>query len=196
MNNILPMPTVIEKTPSGEKYYDITSKHFEHRNVFLVGQVNEASATSVILQLLYLDSVDSKTPINLYICSPGGSVDHGLGILDTMLLIKAPLNIIGVASCASMGAVLLSVKKPDGLSRRKALKNCRIMVHQVSGGVQGQASDVIISAKQAVLLNNKLHDYLCEFSGNTMEDMKVMMDRDYYMSAEEALAKGFIDEVL
>lgn len=192
----LPLPTVIEKTPHGEKYYDLISKHFEHRNVFLVGGVNQGSAFTVISQLLYLDSVDSKSPINFYISSNGGSVIDGFAILDTMKLIKAPINMIGFGMCASMGAFLLASGKKCSQSTRKVLPNIQVMTHQVSGGAGGQASDIVITARHMTKLNNRIKDYLVQFSGQPMSEIDRICDRDYWMDADEALEFGLIDEII
>lgn len=192
----LPLPTVIEKTPHGEKYYDLISKHFEHRNVFLVGGVNQGSAFTVISQLLYLDSVDSSAPINFYISSNGGSVIDGFAILDTMNSIKAPINMIGFGICASMGAFLLASGKKCPRSSRKVLPNIQVMTHQVSGGAGGQASDIVITAKQMVKLNNRIKDYLCKFTGKSLEEVNRICDRDYWMDADEAISLGLVDGVI
>lgn len=192
----LPMPTVIEKTPHGEKYYDLISKHYEHRNVFLVGGVNQGSAFTVIAQLLYLDSVNSSEPINFYISSNGGSIVDGLAILDTMNLIKSPINMIGFGMCASMGAFLLASGKKCPNSTRKALPNLQVMTHQASGGIGGQASDIVISAKQITKLNNRIKEYLVKFTGKTQEEVNAICDRDYYMDAQEAVSIGLVDSIL
>jgi ATP-dependent Clp protease protease subunit len=192
----LPMPTVIEKTPHGEKYYDLISKHYEHRNVFLVGGVNQGSAFTVIAQLLYLDSVNSNEPINFYISSNGGSIVDGLAILDTMNLIKSPINMIGFGMCASMGAFLLASGKKCPNSTRKALPNLQVMTHQASGGIGGQASDIVISAKQITKLNNRIKEYLVKFTGKTQEEVNAICDRDYYMDAQEAVSIGLVDSIL
>lgn len=192
----LPMPTVIEKTPHGEKYYDLISKHYEARNVFLVGTVSEASAFTVIAQLLYLDSVNSNEPINFYIRSNGGSIVDGLAILDTMSLIKAPINMIGFGQCASMGAFLLAAGKKCPKSTRKVLPNAQIMTHSASGGIGGQASDIVISAKQITKLNNRIKEYLIKFTGKSAEEINAICDRDYYMDAEEAVSLGLVDSIL
>lgn len=192
---ILPMPTVIEKTPHGEKYYDLISKHFENRNIFLIGGVDQASSSTIIIQLLYLNSISSE-PINFYINSNGGSIIDGLAILDTMKSIKAPINMIGMGMCASMGAFLLAAGKKCPNSTRKALKNTQIMTHQASGGAGGQASDIVISAKQITKLNNRLKEYLVEFTGKTKEEIDRLFDRDYWMDSSEALSLGLIDSII
>jgi ATP-dependent Clp protease protease subunit len=192
----LPMPTVIEKTPHGEKYYDLISKHYEARNVFLVGTVDQGSAFTVIAQLLYLDSVNSSEPINFYINSNGGSIVDGLAVLDTMNLIKSPINMIGFGQNASMGAFLLAAGKKCPKSTRKALPNLQVMTHSASGGIGGQASDIVISAKQITKLNNRLKEYLVKFTGKTPEEVNVICDRDYYMDANEAVALGLVDSIL
>jgi ATP-dependent Clp protease protease subunit len=192
----LPMPTVIEKTPHGEKYYDLISKHYEARNVFLVGGVDQGSAFTVIAQLLYLDSVNSSEPINFYINSNGGSIVDGLAILDTMNLIKSPINMIGFGQNASMGAFLLAAGKKCPKSTRKALPNLQVMTHQASGGIGGQASDIVITAKQITKLNNRIKEYLVKFTGKTPEEVDSICDRDYYMDAKEAVSLGLVDSIL
>ena len=192
----LPLPTVIEKTPHGEKYYDLISKHFEARNVFLVGGVNQGSAFTVIAQLLYLDSVDSNSPINFYISSNGGSVIDGFAILDTMNTIKAPINMIGFGMCASMGAFLLSAGKKCPRSVRKVLPNIQVMTHQVSGGAGGQASDIVITANQMVKLNKRIKEYLGKFTGIAPSEIDRICDRDYWMDADEAISLGLVDEII
>jgi len=190
------MPTVIERVGNTEKYYDLISKHFEHRNVFLVGGVNQASAFTVIAQLMYLDSQDSSTPINFYISSNGGSVIDGLAILDTMNTIKAPINMIGFGVCASMGAFLLASGKKCEKSSRKGLKNIQIMTHHVSGGAGGQASDIVITAKQMTKLNDRLKNYMEKFTNQSSEEIDRIFARDYWMDADEALKLGLIDGVI
>lgn len=192
----LPMPTVIEKTPHGEKYYDLISKHYEARNVFLVGGVDQGSAFTIIAQLLYLDSVNSNEPINFYINSNGGSIVDGLAILDTMNLIKSPINMIGFGQNASMGAFLLAAGKKCPKSTRKALPNLQVMTHQASGGIGGQASDIVITAKQITKLNNRIKEYLVKFTGKTPEEVDAICDRDYYMDAKEAVSLGLVDSIL
>jgi ATP-dependent Clp protease protease subunit len=192
----LPLPTVIEKTPHGEKYYDLISKHFEARNVFLVGGVNQGSAFTVIAQLLYLDSVDSNSPINFYISSNGGSVIDGFAILDTMNTIKAPINMIGFGNCASMGAFLLAAGKKCSRSSRRVLPNVQVMTHQVSGGAGGQASDIVITAKHMSKLNKRIKDYLVKFTGQPMSEIDRICDRDYWMDADEAISLGLVDGVI
>lgn len=191
----LPMPTVIEKTPHGEKYYDLISKHYEARNVFLVGPVSQASAFTVIAQLLYLDSV-SNEPINFYLSSNGGSIVDGLAVLDTINIIKSPINMIGFGMCASMGAFLLAAGKKCPKSTRKVLPNIQVMTHQASGGIGGQASDIVISAKQLTKLNSRIKDYLVKFTGKSKEEVNAICDRDYYMDAEEAISIGLVDSIV
>lgn len=193
---MLPLPTVIEKTPIGERHYDLLSKHLEARNVFLVGTVDEATAFSTIAQLLYLNQQDSERPISFYINSNGGSVRDGLAIMDTMNCISAPIITIGMAKCASMGAFLLAAGKKDANSSRKVLANCSIMTHQVSGGAGGQASDIVITANEMKALNLKLRQYLAKFSGRTLDEVIKISDRDTWMTAEQALEFGLIDEII
>ena len=189
-------PTIIEKTPTGEKHYDLLSKHFEQRNVFIVGEINNAVAVSTIAQLIYLNSFDSTSAINVYINSPGGSVVDGLSIMDCWNSISAPINTIGFGMCASMGAFLLAAGKKDSNSKRQALPNCQIMIHQVSGVVSGQASDIRILAEQAKFMNQRLREYLCQFTGKTLEEIEAASDRDNYMTPEQAIEFGLLDGIV
>lgn len=189
-------PTIIEKTPTGEKHYDLLSKHFEQRNVFIVGEINNAIAISTIAQLLYLNSVDANSPINVYINSPGGSVVDGLAIMDCWNSISAPINTIGFGMCASMGAFLLAAGKKDSNSKRQALPNCQIMLHQVSGAVSGQATDIRIAANQAKYMNDTLREKLVSFTNRTMEEIVNVTDRDNWMTPEKAIEFGLLDGII
>lgn len=189
-------PTIIEKTPTGEKHYDLLSKHYEQRNVFIVGEINNAVAVSTIAQLLYLDSSDANTPINIYINSPGGSVVDGLAIMDCWNQISAPINVIGFGMCASMGAFLIAAGKKDEKSSRRALKNCQIMLHQVSGVIGGQASDIRIAANQAKYMNETLRNYLCKFTNKTYDEICQISDRDSWINVETAIKHGILDGVI
>lgn len=181
---------VIEKTPNGERAYDIYSRLLKERIVFLNSDVNEATANLIIAQMLYLNSVDKDADINFYINSPGGSVYHGLGIYDTMQFISNKVNTICVGYAASMGAFLLAAG-----DRRIALPNSRVMIHQPSSGAQGQATDLEINLKETLALKEKLTRILAKNAGQEYEKVLADCERDKWFGAEEALAYGLIDEI-
>ncbi|MCL2234693.1 MAG: ATP-dependent Clp endopeptidase proteolytic subunit ClpP [Firmicutes bacterium] len=186
------VPIVIEHTSKGERSYDIYSRLLEDRIIFLTGEVNDYSADLVIAQLLHLEGKDPEKDISLYINSPGGSVTAGMGIYDTMNYIKCDVNTICVGMAASMGAFLLSA---GAKGKRFALPNSEIMIHQPSGGSMGQASDMIIAAERIARIRKKLNKILSENTGQPMERIERDVDRDYYMTADEALKYGLIDKV-
>jgi ATP-dependent Clp protease protease subunit len=187
------IPTVIEKTMNGERAYDIYSRLLNDRIIFLGGQIDDHVANLVIAQLLYLDHSDPKKDIQLYINSPGGSVTAGLAILDTMALVKADVSTICVGIAASMGAVLLSAGQKG---KRFALPNSEVMIHQVMGGAEGQASDIAINAKHILRTKETLNKILAKNTGKSVAQIEKDSDRDYYLTADEAKKYGLVDELI
>ncbi len=187
------IPTVIEKSPYGERAYDIYSRLLKDRIIFLGGVINDQVANTVIAQLLLLDHEDSKKDIQLYLNSPGGSVTAGLAIYDTMEFVKAPVSTICVGMAASMGAFLLGCGEKG---KRYALPNSEIMLHQVMGNVEGQASEIEITAKQILKIKAKINQILAKNTGQKVEKIEKDTDRDFYLSSEEAKTYGLIDAVL
>lgn len=187
------IPTVIEKTINGERAYDIYSRLLNDRIIFLGGPIDDHVANLVIAQLLYLDHSDSKKDIKLYINSPGGSVTAGLAILDTMNFVKSDVSTICVGIAASMGAMLLS---GGTKGKRFALPNSEVMIHQVMGGAEGQASDIAINAKHILRTKDTLNKMLAKNTGQSFAQVEKDSDRDYYMTAEEAKKYGIIDEIV
>jgi len=187
------IPTVIEKTQYGERAYDIYSRLLKDRIVFLGGPVNDSVANSVIAQLLFLASKDPEKEIQFYINSPGGMVTAGLAIYDTMQYIKCPISTVCVGMAASMGAVLLA---SGAKGKRFALPNAEILLHQVAGGVTGEAVEVEITAKQIIKIREKLNKILAKHTGNPLEKIEKDTDRNFYLSADEAKEYGIIDEVI
>ena len=187
------VPYVIEQTSRGERSYDIYSRLLKDRIIFLDGEVNDASASVIVAQLLFLEAEDPGNDINLYINSPGGSVTAGLAIYDTMQYIKCDVSTICIGMAASMGSFLLSGGKKG---KRLALPNAEIMIHQPSGGAQGQASEIQIAAEHILKTRRKLNEILAANTGQTLETIARDTDRDNFMSAEEAKAYGLIDEVI
>lgn len=190
-NNLVPM--VIEQTSKGERSYDIYSRLLKERIIFLSDEVNDVTASLVIAQLLFLDAEDPGKDIYLYINSPGGSVTAGMGIYDTMQYIKSDVCTICVGMAASMGAFLLAA---GAKGKRYALPNSTIMIHQPSGGAQGQASDVRIHAEYLLKIREKLNRILSERTGKPMEQVEKDTDRDNFLSADESKAYGLVDEVM
>ena len=186
------IPTVLEKSATGERAYDLYSRLLKDRIIFLGEDVNEHSMNLCIMQMLFLDREDSHAPIELYINSPGGSVVDGLALYDVMHTISAPVNTTCVGTAASMGAVLLT----GGTGTRSALPHSRIMIHQVSSGYRGTAADINIQVRETNKLYDQLLEILAEKSGQTIKKLRNDCDRDYYMSAEEAKAYGLIDSVI
>lgn len=187
------IPTVIEKSQYGERAYDIYSRLLKERIIFLGGPVSDDVANIVIAQLLFLQHEDPKKDILLYINSPGGSVTAGLAILDTMQHVKPDVSTICVGMAASMGAVLLSGGKKG---KRFALPNSEILLHQVMGGVEGQASEVEITARQILKIKDRLNQILSKSTGQPLTKIEKDTDRDYYLTANEAKEYGLIDEVI
>ena len=192
MKNYL-VPTVVEETNRGERAYDIYSRLLKERVVFLGDEVNSATANIVVAQLLHLAFEDPKKDIKLYINSPGGSVYDGLAIIDTMNYIEPDVQTIGIGLQASMGAMLLSA---GAKGKRYVLPNSRIMIHQPSSGTQGKITDQEIALKEGIYLKQKLAEMLAKNTGKDVKQVIKDMDRDNWMSAEEAKTYGHIDEVL
>jgi len=191
-NQIL-VPTVIEQTNMGERAYDIYSRLLKDRIVFLGTAVNDTVANIIIAQLLFLESEDPKKEINLYINSPGGSVYAGLAIYDTMQYIKPNIITTCVGMAMSMGALLLA---GGTKGMRNTLPNSKIMIHQVSGGFQGQATDIEIQAKETLNVRQKLDEILAKHTGQPLKKVSVDTERDYFMSAEEAKKYGIVDKIV
>ncbi|MCH8048592.1 ATP-dependent Clp endopeptidase proteolytic subunit ClpP [Patescibacteria group bacterium] len=187
------IPTVIEKTQYGERAYDIYSRLLKDRIVFLGAPINDIVANSIIAQFLFLDSQNAEKPIQFYINSPGGHISSGLAIYDTMQYIKSPVHTVCVGMAASMGALLLVAGEKG---KRFALPNAQILIHQPMGGIQGQASEIEIAAKEIVRLRESLNKILVKHTGQPMEKIEKDTDRDYYMTAEEAKTYGLIDRVI
>jgi ATP-dependent Clp protease protease subunit len=186
------IPTVLEKSATGERAYDIWSRLLKDRIVFLGQEVDDYVINLLIAQMLFLDKEDGHLPIEFYINSPGGSVSAGLALYDVMHTISAPVNTTCVGLAASMGAVLLAA----GTGTRASLPHSRIMIHQVSSGYRGTAADINIQVKETNKLYDQLLEILAQKSGQTIKKLKNDCDRDYYMSAEEAKTYGLIDSVI
>jgi len=187
------VPTIVEKSQRGERAYDIFSRLLEERIIFLAGPVTDMNANVVIAQMLYLASKDSKRDIKLYINSPGGSVTAGLAIYDTMQFLKCPVSTICIGLTASMAAVILAA---GAKGKRYSLPNAEILLHQVAGGMQGQAADIEITAKQIMHMKEKLNKIISSHTGQPMAKVTKDTDRDFYLTAEEAKKYGLIDEVI
>lgn len=187
------IPTVIEKSQYGERAYDIYSRLLKERIIFLAGPINDIVANSVIAQLLFLASQNSNKDIQLYINSPGGSVTAGLAIYDTMQYVKPDISTVCVGLAASMAATLLTAGEKG---KRFALPNAEILLHQVMGGVTGEAVEIEITAKQIIKIKEKLNKILAKHTGQPLERIEKDTDRDFYLSADEAKAYGIIDEVI
>ncbi|GAA0218207.1 ATP-dependent Clp endopeptidase proteolytic subunit ClpP [Castellaniella daejeonensis] len=187
------VPIVIEQSGRGERSYDIYSRLLRERVIFFVGPVNDQSANLVVAQLLFLESENPDKDISLYINSPGGSVYAGMAIYDTMQFVKPEVSTLCTGLAASMGAFLLAA---GAKGKRYALPNSRIMIHQPSGGAQGQASDIQIQAKEILSLRERLNDILAERTGQDIERIAVDTERDNFMSADDAREYGLIDKVL
>lgn len=184
---------VVERSGMGERSYDIFSMLLKERIVFLDGEINDVSADLVIAQLLYLESQDAEKDINLYINSPGGSVMAGLAVYDTMQYIKPDIQTICIGQAASMGAVLLA---GGAENKRLSLPSSRIMIHQPWGGVRGQAVDISIQAKEILRLKKILTEYFAENTKKPVEVISKDMERDFFLSADEAVEYGIIDRIL
>jgi len=189
--NLVPM--VVEQTARGERAYDIYSRLLKDRVVFVIGGVDDQVANLVVAQLLYLESEDADKDIHLYINSPGGVVTAGLSIYDTMQFIRPEVNTICIGQAASMGAVLLA---GGANGKRFCLPHSRIMIHQPSGGFQGQAADIDIQAKEVLKIRSRLNDILAKHTGRTLKQIEQDSDRDNFMDAVAAVEYGLIDTVL
>ena len=187
------IPTVIEKSQFGERAYDIYSRLLRDRIIFLSGPIDDHTANIIIAQLLFLESEDSKKDIFLYVNSPGGSVTAGLAIVDAMNHVRPDIATVGVGMAASMGAVILSSGKKG---KRYALPHSEIMIHQPSGGAEGQATDIEISAKRIIRNREVLNKILAKNTGQTLSRIEKDADRDFFMDAEEAKKYGIIDEIV
>ena len=191
LNTLIPM--VVEQSSRGERAYDIYSRLLKERIVFVVGPINDAVASLVTAQLLFLESEDPKKEISLYINSPGGLVTAGLGIYDTMQYIKPEINTLCIGQAASMGSFLLSA---GSKGKRYSLPNSRIMVHQPSAGFQGQATDIEIHANEVLSLKNRLNEIYSKHTGKNVDQIKDALERDNFMTPENAKDFGLIDQVV
>ena len=187
------IPTVIEKSQYGERAYDIYSRLLKDRIIFLAAPITDPVANSIIAQLLFLASKDPSKDIQLYINTPGGSVTAGMAIYDTMQNVKSDISTVCIGLAASMGATLLAAGKAG---KRFALPNSQVLLHQVAGGVTGEAVEIEITAKQIVKIKEKLNKILAKHTGQPLEKIERDTDRDFYLSAEEAKEYGLIDEVI
>ena len=191
MNTLVPM--VVEQTNRGERAYDIYSRLLKERLIFLVGPVNDAVASLVCAQLLFLEAENPTKDISFYINSPGGIVTSGMAIYDTMPYIRPQVSTLCIGQAASMGSLLLAAGAPG---KRFALPNSRIMLHQPSGGAQGQATDIEIQAREILALRHRLNEIYVKHTGQSLERVAAAVERDNFMSPEEAKAFGLVDDVL
>ncbi len=191
MNTLVPY--VVERSGNGERSYDIFSRLLKERIIFIDGEINDATADLVVAQILFLESENSEKDISIYINSPGGSVTAGLAIYDTMQYVKCPIQTICLGQAASMGAFLLA---GGTKGKRYTLPSARVMIHQPWGGVEGQESDIAIHAKEILRLKKLTIEHFAEQTGKSFDEVAKDMERDYFMSAEEALAYGIVDNVM
>jgi|TARA_B100001245_G_scaffold69063_1_gene48523 ATP-dependent Clp protease protease subunit len=191
MNNLIPM--VVEQSNRGERAYDIYSRLLKERIVFLVGQINDSAASLITAQLLFLEAENPKKDIYLYINSPGGLVTAGLGIYDTMQYVKPEVSTLCIGQACSMGSFLLGAGQKG---KRFSLPNSRIMVHQPSAGFQGQATDIEIHANEVLSLKKRLNEIYSKHTGKSVDDIKKALERDNFMTAENAKSFGLIDQVV
>ena len=191
MNSLVPI--VVEQTGMGERSYDIYSRLLKDRIVFLDGEINDLTADLVVAELLFLDGQDTEKDISLYINSPGGSVTAGFAIYDTMQYVKCDVQTICMGQAASMGALILTAGAPG---KRMALPSSRVLIHQPWGGVQGQARDIGIQSKEIIRLKKLTIEYFARHSGKSVAQVALDMERDFFMSAEDAVAYGVVDRVL
>lgn len=187
------IPTVIEKSQYGERAYDIYSRLLKDRIIFLAAPIIDPVANSVIAQILFLASKDPNKDIKLYINTPGGSVTAGLAIYDTMQYVKCPISTVCIGMAASMGATLLAAGEKG---KRFSLPNSQVLLHQVAGGVTGEATEIEITARQIIKIKEKLNKILAKHTGQSVAKVEKDTDRDFYLSAEEAKEYGIIDEVI
>lgn len=191
MNSLVPY--VVEQTGQGERSYDIFSRLLKDRIIFIDGEINDSNADLVVAQLLFLESQDPEKDISLYINSPGGSVTAGLAIYDTMQYVRCGIQTICLGQAASMGAILLA---GGTVGKRYALPSSRVMIHQPWGGAQGQATDISIQAKEIIRLKKLIIEYFSQKTGKDKETVAKDMERDFYLSANEALEYGIVDHVM
>jgi len=191
MSGLIPM--VVEQSSKGERAYDIYSRLLKERIIFLTGQINDSIASLITAQLLFLEAEDPKKEIYLYINSPGGLVTAGLGIYDTMQYVKPDISTICIGQAASMGSFLLAA---GAKGKRFSLPNSRIMVHQPSAGFQGQATDIEIHANEVLSLKNRLNEIYSKHTGKSVDEIKLALERDNFMTAETAKSFGLIDQVV
>ncbi|MGP1496605.1 MAG: ATP-dependent Clp endopeptidase proteolytic subunit ClpP [Treponema sp.] len=191
--NMYFMPSVIEKSGNGERFYDIYSRLLRDRIVFIDGEINDTSANLVVAQILFLESENPEKDISIYINSPGGSVTAGLAIYDTMQYVKCPVQTICLGQAASMGAFLLA---GGSKGKRYALPSSRVMIHQPWGGVEGQESDISIQAKEIGRLKELTVKHFSEHTGKNEDEVRKDMERDFFMTAQDAKAYGIIDSVM
>ena len=187
------IPMVIEQTNKGERSYDIYSRLLKDRRIFLGGEVTDDEANLIVAQMLFLEADDPDKDISLYINSPGGSITAGMAIYDTMQYIRCDVSTICIGMAASMGAFLLAA---GAKGKRRALPNGEILIHQPLGGARGQATEVAIHAEQLIKTREKMNKILAERTGQTVEQIALDTERDHYMTAEEALKYGLIDEII
>ncbi|MCK4781819.1 ATP-dependent Clp endopeptidase proteolytic subunit ClpP [Candidatus Parcubacteria bacterium] len=187
------IPTVVEKSKFGERAYDIYSRLLKERIIFLVGPIVDPVANSIIAQMLFLASQDHKKDIQLYINTPGGSVTAGMAVYDTMQYVKCDISTVCIGLAASMGATILAA---GAKGKRFALPNSEVLLHQVAGGVTGQAVEIEITARQIIKIKSKLNKILAEHTGRPLEKIEKDTDRDFYLSADEAKEYGIIDKVI
>ena len=191
MSSLIPM--VVEQSSKGERAYDIYSRLLKERIIFLTGQINDSIASLITAQLLFLEAEDPKKEIYLYINSPGGLVTAGLGIYDTMQYVKPDISTICIGQAASMGSFLLAA---GAKGKRFSLPNSRIMVHQPSAGFQGQATDIEIHANEVLSLKKRLNEIYSKHTGKSVDEIKLALERDNFMTAETAKSFGLIDQVV
>ncbi len=187
------IPYVVEQTNRGERSYDIFSRLLKDRIVFLGGEIDDDTANLVVAQMLFLEMEDPDQDIMLYINSPGGSISAGMAIYDTMHYVKCEVSTVCVGMAASMGAFLLAA---GAKGKRKALPNAEIMIHQPLGGARGQATDIAIQAEQIMRIKRKMNELLSKHTGQTIKTIENDVERDHYMTADEALKYGLIDEII
>ena len=193
ITNLNLVPMVVEQTARGERSYDIYSRLLKERVIFLVGEVNDQVANLIVAQMLFLESENPDKDINFYINSPGGAVTAGLAIYDTMQFIKPAVSTMCIGQACSMGSFLLMA---GAKGKRFALPNSRIMIHQPSGGAQGQATDIEIQAREILYIRERLNKLYVEHTGQPLEKVELDMERDRFMNAQDAKTYGLIDEVL
>ena len=187
------VPIVVEQTNRGERSYDIYSRLLKDRIIFLSGEIDDVTANLVVAQMLFLEMEDPDKEINLYINSPGGSVTAGMAIYDTMQYLRCPVSTLCIGMAASMGAVLLAA---GAKGMRRILPNAEVMIHQPLGGAQGQATDIAIHAEYIMKIKKKLNTILAQRTGQPLEKVEADTERDHFLSAEEALAYGIVDEIV